>query len=109
MIVWRVEDRKGEGPYGDFRDSRRQKLQEALVLCHGYSTDHPSPLDDELGEYLSANKFKPVFGFKSKEDAIKWFAGFWQDLHKLGFRLKTFEAKDYLVGKSNKQLVFIKE
>jgi hypothetical protein len=107
MIVYRVEDHLGEGPYGDFRDRFKQTLSEELRTSHALSSRHPGPYEDKLTRFLTQSPHA-VFGFDSIDKAMMWFDGYWDDLHEAGFELKTFETTTYQLGSSGKQLVFIK-
>jgi hypothetical protein len=94
MIVYRVENRDGEGPYRAFLPN------EMYDWNH-----HPSPREDgiEFQEYH-------YFGFCSKEQLYKWFRYPWvnRTLNREGYRLVTYQvSKNYIILGEN-QLVFTK-
>lgn len=86
--VWRVENENGEGPY-----TGRNCIEE---MCNEHSDNlnkWPSPYCERLPIYGSW-----LCGFASKEQARKWFLGYWRMLRERGFRLKRIRAVDVNYG-----------
>jgi hypothetical protein len=103
--VWRVENDNGEGPYNTEWAHVRELRDD-----HNGDPEHPSPFRDfDVDEYdaFCAAEDEAVFGFRTKELALKWFETWLERLEQHGFRLKRFRT-DEVIAESDRQLVFYK-
>ena len=101
MMVLRVENDKGEGPYQGFKGWGGYK---------NYSCDiftQPEPWQDGIDDYALTSDHR--FGFESFDQFIKWFnPKLRNDLlffAKNGFKLVEYEGSDVLKG--NRQVCFV--
>lgn len=115
MIVWRVEDSMGKGPYNRIfsKNDANYELLRQMRLLHSCMEKYPNAEHDDLLDFIVDKKQRYkwddiVFGFSSKEKAIEWFGVFLEDLLTADFELKQFETKEFQIGKSGKQLVFVR-
>lgn len=97
MIVWRVQDKDGKGPY--------MSIDSILWRRRSHDTrKHPAPHEDNIS--LSEVREAWKCGFKTKKQALEWFAKTeLVRLERLGFTLQKVEAKR--VWRGNRQVVFI--
>lgn len=73
MIVWRVEDENGLGPYESYHaKGPKRKLAHKLVAVHDYCPAHPDADQDGLMSFIELTGYEAVCGFDSKEKAIEW-------------------------------------
>lgn len=118
MKVWRIEDREGRGPYNRLFSKKEintplYEVVYQLRVAHMDMATHPGAIHDDLINHIAIlsetyKEDKILFGFPSKELAIEWLGEFLTDLESVGFELKEFETNTYKIGKSGKQLVFLK-
>lgn len=97
--VWRVQNAEGWGPYrgGDAED---------LDLYSDWA--HPCPCDD--GPFMDKIEKRGIrlrdwlFGFESKEHALRWFGRETDTLNSRGYFLVQVKARAWCTGQ--KQLIF---
>lgn len=97
MIVWRVQNKEGLGPY--------MSIDSILWRRRSHDTRrHPEPPEDNIPLMEVRESWK--CGFKTKKQALEWFAKTeLVRLERLGFTLQKVEAKR--VWRGNRQVVFI--
>lgn len=115
MMVWRVEDENGKGPYVGKdrfpRDSPAWALMLELANKHSFTSDHPAMWDIEMGPMGVAEIADHyVFGFPSLNKAVEWFEGYIERLIDNGFSFNAYEVPEDLVlfSTSRRQLMFKK-
>jgi hypothetical protein len=95
MLVYRVENADGEGPYAGFKTTD---------LSRHYNTDtHPGPYYDNIPSVHSYHRF----GFSSAEKFVSWFnederASLAGD----GYRMSIYDVDPAHVIHGRKQVVF---
>lgn len=97
MLVYRVENERGIGPYLSF-----SPLLEDMGKAHA-DRGHPDPYDDGITGMM-ASEYCAV---RSLEDAQTWFDGYGEVLDEAGFELNVWEAQDVTEGVA--QVVFRKD
>lgn len=97
--IFRVQDKEGRGPYNP---RIKGHVSNALLSAHCYDPERPSPWED-MPSYRSSAQHR--FGFLLREDAFRWFEGFWEDLEKEGFQLVAVDGEVVHFGTS--QVAFI--
>lgn len=96
MLVYRVEDFYGNGPYNGIN------MISNLVKDHGFNSDYPGWSDDLLGEYTSSYKS----GFISLDKLIEWFYNYFDELSK-EFKISVYIDPHHVIySKSGKQIAF---
>ena len=123
MIVWRCENKKGEGPYHSVPDSVTE-----YILWHGVPENAPTTHKmfyhhcksrDEKGKALHPDihndELSPpsddyLCGFDCSKKAGRWFRGYIKKLTIEGFYLRAYNVPDdkVIIGKSGKQIMFDK-
>ena len=85
MLIWRVENEKGEGCY-------RGKPTQHILSRHRNLLTHPHPLEDlGIGRLPYPNE---ISGFLTQAQAFNWFnKEELQDLKKIGYDLKAVTVK----------------
>ncbi len=113
MKVWRLEDACGRGPYNRVftkadMSTEAYEILKQLRFAHMDMATHPNAIHDDLYHFINGDNYSgnKVFGFPSEALALEWFDGFLDDLYSIGFKLKEFNAYEYKIGFSGKQLVF---
>ena len=104
MIVYRVENEEGKGPY---RDRSPSEFRDDMVDRHSCCPDHPLPEDDGL---LAIHKLglEISYGFSSLESLHEWFSEYELEmLYNEGYVIQTYEASE--VHKGEHQVVFAKQ
>ena len=102
MFVWRVQNKKGQGPYtGNYK---------AWLKRSHCGATHPEPHHDGVSkdgcEALCSRD--AICGFETKRQAFEWFAkAELERLAKRGYRLQKVEASK--VWKGKRQVVFIRK
>ncbi len=92
MFVFRIEDKKGIGPY-------HGKAQEKLLKKHECNRKYPGT------GYIPGKD--PCSGFNSLETYKWWFNGFFSYLHKTNYSLVIYEiTEDEILFNDNLQIVF---
>jgi len=107
MIVYRVENHKGYGPYDESLwnsndlDCIRIKYKD-MLWHHDRSRQHPATYLDGLRTGDTRRH-----GFASIEDYLAWFDLKWRlGMAMSGFALSTYDVPKVEVGRSGKQVVF---
>lgn len=111
MIVYRIEDSKGRGPY------RRNDVKHVLPgwdACD-FNYRHPCPMDDhglrewwlDLGHGMQRESY--VCGFRDIKQLVDWFhKQEWMDrLQEAGYSLTTYEVDAQTVQFGDSQLMFV--
>jgi hypothetical protein len=88
MLVYRVEDTNGTGPY-----QSRLPVANKMSQEHGGSRTHKTPYGDRILNGISPFEY---CGFDSLANLKKWFAGFLRELHGAGFVVTVWDCPDYL-------------
>lgn len=99
MIVYRVENENGRGPYSTSHDFRHD-----LIDAHNYSRRHPTPNFPSLDAETIW-----LCGFASQESLNEWFNGWLEKLTSVGFRVVRYDVPDEFVKNSDIQLIFQKD
>lgn len=102
IIVYRVENYEGLGPY------QGQSYGPLSKLCHKHNnSNYPCLVEDFYGTMPS---WDYVFGFQSYQHYKKWFFGFIGLMRSHGFKLSKYEIESskIIIGKSGKQIIFQK-
>lgn len=100
-LVYRVEDSNGNGPY-DVYGNTYSEFSNILKKSHN-DDEHPGPRVDFRGHQRDS-----YFAFTTSKKAYSWFSGFITHLDLEGFSLNTYRVSDYIMGKSKKQITFVK-
>jgi hypothetical protein len=110
MIVWRVENSEGIGPYNAERTADCETFRIASLKGRADFWAQPAPWDGEFTgrEQLRTTKRSPVlYGFPSLRAAVRWFgAKPIRELQKHGFELKKMRVTKAVVSNSGRQFVF---
>jgi len=99
MLVYRVENCHGNGPYMD----RTSGLNTMYYKHTGMN--HPSPYNDPALVAISINEY---CAFDSPEALREWFKGYLRALKAEGFHIAVYEAKRARVGAKG-QTLFIRK
>lgn len=100
MLVYRVENERGIGPYLSF-----DPALEEMRLEHAMSGDDPRPTPDWDGiDDMDADESS---GFQTAQRAENWFGGYGAVLDEAGYELTVWEAQDVREGRT--QVVFRKD
>lgn len=105
MIVYRIENKEGKGPYQD------QSYGPLSKLCWSHNnSNYPDLCQDFYGLVSFDYNFDFVFGFQSRQLYKSWFGGFITLMRSHGFKLSKYEIdpEKIIVGKSGKQIIFRK-
>jgi hypothetical protein len=106
MLVYRVENSEGGGPYTFYSFDKADKavvaVSNALKEAHNESHHHPPPHSDGI----SFVRHYERCGFVSIEDLVQWFDGWLQKLHDVGFRMAIYDVPTDRVRAGEKQVVF---
>lgn len=112
MIIYRLENEKGFGPYKncnwDFWDQLPIDRKRNFIA---------NPEDDfgvftltEIYEKLKAPRRKIFFGCTSKKSLLEWFGVNHEfELLRGGFLINTYETDRFVISNSGKQVMFVKE
>lgn len=104
MLVYRVENENGNGPYMAFNPALYAMREDHGTWYPDPADDpHPNPYGDGLGG-MYADEYSAV---QSPEAAQTWFEGYGEVLHEAGFELTVWDAQDVRCGQ--KQVVFRKD
>lgn len=112
MIVYRVEDEHGNGPYvarvrgyNGPRTRAAERLGRLLRDQHGWGDhDHPSPAEDGIA--VPEHRDTYVCGFASLDQATQWFAGWGERLYTGGYDLMAYDVPDEHVRVGDRQVMF---
>lgn len=111
MIVYRIENERGIGPYRcQIEDDDIIDDLSELMFRHRDMSTHPSRLRDFSHKQLSNMDGEPFFGFDSMESLLKWFTPSDLELIPDSFSIVAYSVSLYDVqhGWSGKQLIFVK-
>lgn len=98
MLVYRVVDKDGEGPYsGDLFDY--------LGIDKSYTTKHSSPEDDGIEDGMHWFEYS---GFENLEHLVNWFHEYLPEMSAEGCTVRIYEVEDENIRKGHSQLVFKK-
>lgn len=86
MLVYRVENVRGTGPYR--RTRKNKKLADRLSRCHTGCLNHPVAM---MLLFLPNDYF---CGFDSKIKLQNWFIDFLEELHENKFKLAIYDCPD---------------
>lgn len=106
MIVWRIEDAQGRGPFNGAISNITYKYQDAT----GINVFRPPPpqRDRDLGDHFQRNHY---CGFKDQQQFHDWF-GPNPEHHKIlgeaGLGLTIYEVNDSDVKIGDHQVIFVK-
>lgn len=126
MIVYRIEDAFGRGPYRDhsLRDFSANQIEDlAEMVEYHRDSQHPHPSEDGIDSesvflpstsVLDGRQFNPAYycGFDSIESLCEWFSSFEPALAAAGFSVYEYEIDETVEGSvlfGHKQVVFKKE
>lgn len=103
MLVYRVENDEGFGPY--------QYLWEYTydILVSHDNESHPSPYVDWVDGGWFKYRDDLFCGLISLEHLKKWFEGWLDVLTEHGFQIVTYEATEVYFGDDQGQVLFLKE
>jgi hypothetical protein len=109
MIVYRVEDVHGKGPYcNTWKCCYEGKDIFKKDLCRDHDDiEHPSPVEDNI---ILHNKY--IFAFASIKSLKNWFDEKWRNiLNEAGFFIRVYDVPSDFVknGSTKKQICFLKE
>lgn len=100
MIVYRVEDASGQGPYNS------PWAPENMPEVHTNNPTHPGPFNDIGWDWpYKLGDVHTIFGFESLEMLDAWFRG-WKTRLRDHFEIHTYEVPEALVLKGRFQLAF---
>lgn len=106
MLVWRIEHKEsGIGPYREDDSRNVWKILNKDFSYHSDQDVRPAPIRD-LDRYIEEDEY---CGFHSKRAIFEWFEK--EEvvaLMKHNYRIKIYRPKEYVLGKSNKQIFFKK-
>lgn len=119
MRVFRLEDKRGQGPYRGDIPKRVVKLTKIRVFPStryvdlvGMSTDdnHPAPLYDNMRGYRNHISYQYKFGFNSIEQYTAWFydSGWRKEFARLGLVVTEYEIRDNHVALGDHQVAFVR-
>lgn len=99
MVVWRVDNENGRGPY------RGTGLG---ILCGFSSSNHPMPWEDIEGWCEKNNKHEYIFGFESLQSLVGWFRDELDvlDNHHVDWSITKYKVHGNCVLKGKKQVAF---
>ena len=98
QVVFRVENKRGVGPY------RNAKVVENIIGHHDSDNEHPTPYHDK-GIERGAELGKEKCGFLSLEDLTNWFSSMdLYDLEKEGYTIAPVKGLITAIGQ--KQVLF---
>ncbi len=95
-IVWRVENKEGDGPY-----SANWPYLRELRKDHSDWQTWPLPVSD-----FPDHNYGDRYGFPSERHAKDWFTYWLPVMLNHGFELKEIEVSGYVLSKSGKQVIF---
>lgn len=117
MIVWRLEDALGNGPYSAPEETRFICWDENLcdeeypLIRHrmriAHADEHHPALTEDFPHWNHKTE-QVVFGCPTKALLEEWFGEYLQPLLELGYQIVEYEldARQIVVSKSGKQCLF---
>lgn len=101
MLIFRVENVAGEGPY----NSGYWDYQDEMGDTHGSDrVNHPTPLAEPELDGIDSDE---VCGTVSPESLLAWFDGYWNPLADAGFAVSIFDAENARTSSTTGQAVFL--
>lgn len=102
IIVYRVENKYGIGPYKSYLCGAQEYLR-----CHNLSLDTHPPIWRDTGIYSDDY----YCGFSNHQQLLDWFKSKLGMLHSHGFKVSSYAvpSTSVVLGKSGRQLAFIKD
>lgn len=102
MIVYRVANENGHGPYISSNLTRAVKdALEPMYDVH-WGAHHPTPDFDHPGHFIREDE---ICAFSSQTQLLDWFDGFEELLDSLGFRVYEFNVPDWAVTELRHQTI----
>jgi len=111
MMVWRVQNRRGQGPYRD-NNKDIEVYDWAKRVSRHNNYKHPNPRQDSLlvpivGDFNEKKWGNYRCGFLNNTQARKWFTtGEFKSMAKFGFHLVQVEAEDDSILLGTSQIIF---
>lgn len=110
MKVWRLESKDGVGPYTAenerlIKDKQTIRILKNMMRDHRSSSEHPEPGADAIGGKLCGTC---IYGCPSFHGLKKWFGEYLYLLLTCGFVIRVFDANEFHIGISGKQVAFNK-
>lgn len=105
MLVYRVEHPlTHEGPYRHLSmRNEHTRITEKMVTRHNNDRyNHPTPYNDGIRN----NWRECCCGFSTLDSLHRWFDGYLEELHHIGFALAKIEVPNDDVAFGEKQVVF---
>lgn len=113
MIVYRVENDNGRGPYrpGWNQDNIDLSIDQSILAteignAHNDDNLRPAPWIDGIKNWDFDDLYEPRFGFMSIGELIQWFDGWLDFLELYGYSFRAFEIEDQYVIVGKRQVVF---
>lgn len=106
MMIYRVEDHEGYGPYctPNYNDDDYRNIV-AVSMTSASFERHPVPTEDGIDKEAFTDEH--YFGFESIESLSSWFPGLVQNVGKLtSWRISTYEVDPAYVLVGYSQVVF---
>lgn len=106
MIVYRVENAEGEGPYWH---SVENAIGISIGTIHNKCHNHPAPSEDIVDTQFDRFSNQWYYGCLSLEQLVKWFTlpeNYFPLLREKGFYIVAYECEDKDVAKGDKQCAF---
>lgn len=112
MIVFRVEDSEGGGPYNGAKAPYWADRERAGINISSTTSNHPLPGDDISGwsDLSIDTRSKYLFGFASLAELESWFnekaRAYYRDL---GFKVAKYEVGPRSLKRGGHQVAFNKD
>lgn len=107
MLIYRVEDENGDGPY---RHPNMNDVLEEMEDAHSWNERdaHPTPHDEGINVYDLHHKkgWDPAFAFSSLESLETWFGDWLKPLTEIGFVVRVYDVYDRRVIETPTQVVY---
>lgn len=105
MMIYRVEDHEGYGPYCTPNPNDEYWSVINVSMNSAPFTKHPVPTEDGISEDAFTSEY--FFGFDSIESLSDWFPGLVQNIGNLSlWRISTYEIDPAYVLVGYSQVVF---
>lgn len=107
MKIYRVQNAHGIGPFQNEPVVHDMAIHGRFFRWRWSYIDeqHPSPWSDNLEDHL--RKDNMVFGCPGITSFLHWFGPILDVMGELGFDVLEYDTTEYVVGKSQKQVLFI--
>lgn len=104
MLIYRLEDKNGTGPYrGKLRSN---KIIEEMYLDHSGTVDRYRPPPPSDGIRIESGFLHFFYGFKTEKQLKWWFYGYLTKLKKLGFQIVEIQVPKKHVFFGKHQVAF---